>query len=138
MRLARLRSLFSRRAESQLIGSLVAQLDVALDAASLCSSVVNGEVDLEGAHRQMERIEHRGDLRRADLVEQLSHSLATPIDREDLFRLSRSIDDIIDTLRDFVRESHLYRVGDQSRLAPALADVTEGIDALHEAVSMLR
>jgi hypothetical protein len=36
------------------------------------------------------------------LVEDLRDALVTPIDREDLFRLSNSIDDVLDNLRDVV------------------------------------
>ena len=39
----------------------------------------------------------------------LAGVLVTPVDREDLFRLSRSIDDVLDNLRDFVREWDLYK-----------------------------
>lgn len=137
MRLPRFASLLTRRAESQLVHTLTKQLDVALEAAQLSQSVVEGSIDLGKAHEKMSAVEHRGDVKRAELVETLSRALASPIDREDLFRLSRSIDDIVDTLRDFVRESHLYRVGDQTRLSPAIADVTEGIMELREAVEAL-
>ncbi len=47
--------------------------------------------------------------------------LVAPIDREDLFRLSRSIDDVLDNLRDFVREWDLYEIeaaGDVRGRAP--------------------
>ena len=36
--------------------------------------------------------------------------LIAPIDREDLFRLSRSIDDVLDNLRDFTREWDLFGI----------------------------
>ena len=58
----------------------------------------------------MTDIEQRGDRLRAELVWRLEGVLVAPIDREDLFRLSRSIDDVLDNLRDFVREWDLFDV----------------------------
>ena len=58
----------------------------------------------------MAEIEQRGDALRGKLVTRLAGVLVTPIDREDLFRLSRSIDDVLDNLRDFVREWDLYGI----------------------------
>lgn len=82
----------------------------------------------------MGAIEHLGDSQRADLVVTLSDSLTTPIDREDLFRMSRFVDDVLDELRDFVRESDLYALPDQSTIAPVLDVLIEGLAALHEAL----
>jgi len=58
----------------------------------------------------MGEIEQRGDAMRGELVARLSGVLIAPIDREDLFRLSRSIDDVLDNLRDFTREWDLFGI----------------------------
>ncbi|WP_338692749.1 hypothetical protein V2W30_00835 [Streptomyces sp. Q6] len=61
----------------------------------------------------------------------------TPIDREDLYRFSRSVDDVLDNLRDLVRETDLLGMpGDPADL-PALDAVREGLTALREAASHL-
>ena len=77
------------------------------------------------------------DEARARLVEQLSRSLVTPIDREDLFRLSRSIDDVLDHLRDFAREVDMYDVDDRRFAKPIIKALIEGIEALAVAVDGL-
>lgn len=82
-------------------------------------------------------IEHRGDEARARLVEHLSRSLVTPIDREDLFRLSRSIDDVLDHLRDFAREVDMYDVEDRRFAKPIIKALIEGIEDLAVAVDAL-
>jgi uncharacterized protein Yka (UPF0111/DUF47 family) len=136
-RLLKMRSLFTRHSEVALIGALETQLGTVLQGAHIASSVADGTAELGAARLEMEAVEKRGDERRAELVEMLSQTLTTPIDREDMFRLSRAIDDILNSLRDFVRESDLYDVGDQSRLSPALEDVVEGISELQAAVRMM-
>ena len=60
-----------------------------------------------------------------------------PIDREDVFRLSRSIDEVLDNLRDFVREWELYGI-DGTDAYPGLLDATAaGVDDLRQAVQTI-
>jgi len=125
------------RMDSALTDALLGQLKATKEGAWLAMAMIGGEVGRTGAHEQMRVIEHMGDEERARLVEELKTSLVTPIDPEDLFRLSRSIDDVLDSLRDFVRESHLYRVPDQIRFTPLLDQVIVGIEALEESVRSL-
>ncbi|MFI7445387.1 DUF47 domain-containing protein [Nonomuraea indica] len=133
-RLRRIRDLMTGRMDSALTEALLGQLEATKEGAWLAMAMIGGEVGRTGAHEQMRAIEHLGDEERRRLVEELRTALVTPIDREDLFRLSRSIDDVLDSLRDFVRESHLYRVPDQIRFSPLLDQVISGIDALENAV----
>lgn len=89
------------------------------------------------ARERMQAAEHEGDSARANLIDQLGVALVTPVDREDLFRLSRSIDDVLDNLRDFVRELDLYRVYDRASFAPAVEAILAALDELEAAVSDL-
>lgn len=130
----RIRDLMTGRMDGALTDALLGQLKATKEGAWLAMAMIGGEVGRTGAHEQMRSIEHLGDEERARLVEELKTALVTPIDPEDLFRLSRSIDDVLDSLRDFVRESHLYRVPDQIRFTPLLDQVIVGIDALESAV----
>jgi hypothetical protein len=88
--------------------------------------------------REMNDVEHRGDNARGSLISELAVALVTPIDREDLFRLSRSVDDVLDNLRDFARELDLYCVADGSGFVALLNEVVEGLGALRLAVVKLR
>ncbi|MGP3915731.1 DUF47 domain-containing protein [Nonomuraea sp. 10N515B] len=133
-RLRRIRDLMAGRMDSAVTEALLGQLNATKEGAWLAMAMIGGEVGRTGAHEQMRSIEHLGDEERARLIDELKTALVTPIDPEDLFRLSRSIDDVLDSLRDFVRESHLYRVPDQIRFSPLLDQVIVGIDALESAV----
>lgn len=135
-RFARVVGVLAGRTDQDVVNALVGQLHTVREGAELASSMVTG-LARATARIRMEQLEHEGDQARARLVEVLSQSLATPIDREDLFRVSRSIDDVLDSLRDFVRESDLYHVSDQTRFAPILTVVAEGIDSLEKAVRAL-
>jgi uncharacterized protein Yka (UPF0111/DUF47 family) len=96
--------------------------------------MVVGELTPAEARAQMGVVEHLGDKQRAALVAALSASLTTPIDREDLFRMSRYVDDVLDELRDFVRESDLYALPDQATVAPVLDALMEGLETLRHAL----
>jgi uncharacterized protein len=117
-----------------MVALIARQADTAAKGARLAEAMTTGEVSAAEARTRMVDIEHKGDDQRAELVQELGHSLTTPIDREDLFRLSRSVDDVLDDLRDFVRESDLYGMHSQPGVAPLLAAIAEGLEELRMAV----
>ena len=85
----------------------------------------------------MAEIEHRGDTLRAELVAKLATTLDVPLGREDLFRLSRSIDDVLDNLRDFAREWDLYRIAATDVFLGLLDAAASGVGDLHVAVQAM-
>lgn len=125
------------RSDEHLVALVSDQITSATEGAKLARAMATGEVAPAEARAQMATVEHVGDQQRAALVAALSASLTTPIDREDLFRMSRFIDDVLDELRDFVRESDLYGLADQSSVAPILEALTEGLGALQEALRQI-
>ena len=94
--------------DDAILTHLLSQMRATLEGAQLAQELAAGIADSEWSRQKMRDIEHKGDNSRANLVAEISRSLTTPIDREDLFRLSRAIDDILDSLRDFVREYDLF------------------------------
>lgn len=134
-RLRQMLDTLTGRGDGRIVTAVARQLGETMAGARLAREMAEGSISHARAHARMEQIEHEGDTCRGSVVELLTQSLATPIDREDLFRLSRSIDDVLDTLRDFVREAHLYGVAPLTRLVPVLDLVIAGIDALCTAVS---
>jgi len=140
-RFGRLRHLardLTGRSEGVLIDHLLAQAAAARTAAELCRDAVGQGGDAGHARREVARVEHEGDEHRRHLIAELSRSLVTPIDREDLFRLSRSIDDVLDNLRDFAREWDLYGVGGAEPLHALLAAMVEVVAHLEHAIDGIR
>ncbi|MEV5600668.1 DUF47 family protein [Streptomyces sp. NPDC052299] len=125
------------RTHRRTVGLLTAQLDATVKGVDLAADLAAGRVSPAEARERMAGVEHEGDERRAALVAELSTTLTTPIDREDLYRFSRSVDDVLDGLRDLVRETDLFGLpGDPADL-PALQAVREGLIALRRAVDGL-
>lgn len=119
-----------RRSRRRTIPELLQrQIDHAIRGVAHARDVCTEAVDGDG-RRQMAEIEHHGDSARARLIDQMSRSLTTPLDREDIFRASRSIDDVLDNVRDLVREIHLWRVTVPPQALAALDAVAEALTHL--------
>lgn len=125
------------RSHRRIVQILLAQVDAAVAGVDLARQATTGAIDSAPARNTMAQVEHAGDSQRAQLVVELSRTLTTPIDREDLFRLSRSVDDVLDNLRDYVREIDLYAVRPGPLAGDALAGLRDGLQQLRTAVSGL-
>lgn len=86
----------------------------------------------------MGEVEHAGDDWRAQVVDSLARALTSYLDREDFFTYSRAVDDVLDNLRDFVREVDLYGVTPGEDWTAVLEQIRDGVVALSEATGSLR
>lgn len=125
------------RGQERFVIHLAAQMEATVRGAQVLRETVAGSRDVIDLSAQIRDIEHDGDAERAKLVAALSHALVTPVDREDLFRLSRAIDDVLDHLRDFSREWQLYRMRPTDRFEPLFATVMDAMDVLRGATGAL-
>jgi uncharacterized protein Yka (UPF0111/DUF47 family) len=125
---------FRRTKDEPLTTILERQLEKTAAACRLARAVAAGSTTQADAKRQMGEIEHRSESLRGELVAGLAGQPVCPIDREDLFRLSRSIDDVLTNLRDFVRELALYESREGASFAALLDAIAGGIDDLRVAV----
>lgn len=126
------------RARADLSAHVLRQIDATLEAAALVEEVVQDPTLLGSVSDAMRDVEHAGDSARADLVVALASAFSTPIDREDLFRLSRSTDDVLDNLRDFLREVRLFEPADLTPCRPLLPPVSEGLRHLRVGVASIQ
>jgi uncharacterized protein len=55
-------------------------------------------------------IEQEGDMHRRILIDEINNTFITPIEREDLYELSRNIDDILDYAKTTVEEIRTYNI----------------------------
>lgn len=127
----------SRQSSESFVRLLAQHLDATLVAANLVHDFLSGKLPLDEARRALRAAEHEGDALRAQLVRELALALVTPVDREDLFRLSRAIDDVLDNLRDFLREWYLYEMSQPASLLVLIEAVVQVIRKLHSAVASL-
>ena len=74
--------------------------------------------------------EKEADAVRRELVEDINRTFITPIDREDLFRLSSSVDDLADYAWTTVKELRIYDIAPDEhllRMARTLLDMAGGL-----------
>lgn len=75
-------------------------------------------------------IEEEGDMARRILTDELDNTFITPLDREDLFKLSSELDEILDYAKTSVDEIRIFNIApDESmiELTGLLLDMTEHI-----------
>ena len=87
---------------------------------------------------QLQEIEHRGDTMTHDIIRMLNQTFITPFDREDIHRLTSSLDDVLDFVNAAAVRMTLYRI---SSPPPAAADLARIIvtqaEELTKAVALL-
>jgi predicted phosphate transport protein (TIGR00153 family) len=85
----------------------------------------------EDSARRVEKAEKEADELRRILIDELNRTFVTPIDREDIFNLSRAIDDILDYAYSTVDEMQLLAVQPNEylrRMVSLLRDAANEID----------
>lgn len=88
--------------------------------------------------RRVEQIEKEADELRRILIDDLNHAFVTPIDREDLFALSRTIDDVLDYAYTTVDEVQLFGLEPTELMRKMVGVLREAAEELHLGVTQLR
>jgi predicted phosphate transport protein (TIGR00153 family) len=103
---------------------------------ALCKFMDDGKAELG---QKVERTETEADELRRQLIDALNRTFVTPIDREDIFALSRAVDDMVDYAKSTVEEMMLFQVKPNEHLrkmADALYQaskhITLGVGALRK------
>lgn len=107
---------------------LINQSDKTLEGIKMLQQYCLAEDDEIG--NKVVEIEQEGDLQRRILIDEINNTFITPIEREDLFDLSRTIDDILDYARTTVEELEIYKIGpndDIKAMVNILVDMTTSL-----------
>ncbi|MHA6795198.1 DUF47 domain-containing protein [Pseudonocardia bannensis] len=81
-------------------------------AADLLTKLVAAEPDARpDLARQVKEAEHAGDELTHEIMVKLNSSFITPFDREDIYRLASSLDDVVDDIEEAADRIVLYRLG---------------------------
>jgi predicted phosphate transport protein (TIGR00153 family) len=88
--------------------------------------------------RELSQTEKEADEVRRILIEELMHTFVTPFDREDIFSLSREIDDIIDYANTTVDEMEILNVKPTMHMQRMASLLRDAAVELHMAVQRLQ
>jgi uncharacterized protein Yka (UPF0111/DUF47 family) len=100
----------------------------------LCQYVRN---PVEALGFEVEQTEKKADELRRVLIEALNRTFVTPFDREDIFALSRSLDDMIDYANSTVEEMLLFQAPTNPHLVGMADALYEGAQHITAAVGTL-
>jgi len=90
----------------------------------------------ESANR-VKTIEGEADEFRKALVEELQHRFVTPLDREDLYSLSRAIDEIVDYANTTVDEMEVYQVTSDEHVRQMVDILLKAAREINDAINIL-
>jgi len=93
------------------------------EGARLLKAILQDMKDVEARVEQLKTIEHRGDEMTHELLTKLNQTFITPFDREDIHKLTSSIDDVLDFVHAAGERLVMYKITDFTPSAPQLADV---------------
>jgi uncharacterized protein len=112
---------------------------VAQTAVPVLGRFVEPGADYEQIRAEVTRLEKDGDKIVDEMLEALSNTMVTPIDREDLQRLSKKIDDILDYVNLSARSLVIFALSRPSDAMTELLDkLKQSCDILVEIIPCLR
>ncbi len=102
------------------------QADFCLEAAREFKTIVStpGVIGQE-AYKRIQDIEHKGDHASHDVIDQLNKTFITPFDREDIYALTKELDDIIDMINTMVSRMKIYKISGGNKHMIEFANVIE-------------
>src|SRR3989304_7680764 len=83
-------------------------------------------------------IEREAEELRRILIEELDKTFVTPLDREDIYALSRAIDDVVDYANTTVDEMEIYEVKGDHHILEMVNILRKATRELNDAVKILR
>ena len=120
--------LFSRRKTNRFIELLIKQAEFAVEGFEVLLQYISEPDD--SLARKVSMIEKEADEVRRILIDELNRTFVTPLDREDIFALSLTIDDILDYADTTVEEMVLLDIEPNSfieRMVSLLNDAAREI-----------
>ena len=73
-----------------------------IDGAALLVQILDANADREAIAEQMREAEHQADETTHRIVKQVNSTFITPFDREDIYALASSLDDVMDYMDETV------------------------------------
>ena len=108
-------------------------------AADVLAGLMTPDAHPEEIAARMREIEHEGDSITHRILRQLNSSFVTPFDREDIYRLASSLDDVMDFMEETVDLVGLYELGDlPADFAPQVEVLQRATQLTAEAMPRLR
>ncbi|HKE69540.1 MAG TPA: DUF47 family protein [Nocardioidaceae bacterium] len=96
-----------------------------VEGAALLASLLDADGDRPAIAQRMRDIEHQADETTHEIVRRVNSTFVTPFDREDIYRLAASLDDVMDYMEEAVDLVLLYEIGELPSEFAAQVDVIQ-------------
>ena len=116
------------------LGMLRQQARVTVEGMDALVAWTRGDAS---AGDRLRECEHRADRRKRELREMLTTAFSTPLEPEDLFELSRGLDEVINGAKNAVREAEVMRAGPDPAMEEMAAELAAGVRQLEVALAAL-
>lgn len=120
--------------QPDLLGLLAAQADVTLRGLEAFRSWSHGEL---AAGTTVRDTEHEADRARRTLLTELRNAFNTPLEPEDIYELSESLDAILNGAKNAVREAEVMAMAPDAPLAAMATELASGVEHIATAVHLL-
>jgi predicted phosphate transport protein (TIGR00153 family) len=112
---------------------------VTREAAEFLLEMVQDFTDVPAKATRLKAIESRGDKVTYEIIEHLNASFITPIDREDIYALARTMDDVMDEIEGVGSRMDLFNVHKPTAECVELIKIIVGAaEKIEQAVSRLK
>jgi predicted phosphate transport protein (TIGR00153 family) len=125
---------FFKPRRDKFLERLVQQAEITLEGMSALESYMKKRSDKHAA--SVTQAEREADEIRRILIDDLNRTFVTPIDREDIFALSRAIDDVMDYAYSTVEEMQILDVEPNDYLRRLVSLLQDAAEEIH--LAMLR
>jgi predicted phosphate transport protein (TIGR00153 family) len=127
---------FFKPRQDRFLQSLIAQADITLGGMDALESYM---INCSDKHAiTVVQAEKDADEVRRILIDDLNHTFVTPMDREDIFALSRAIDDVMDYAYSTVEEMQILDVEPNDFLRRMVSLLQDAATELHLAMLRLK
>ncbi len=110
-----------------------------VNGANLLAQVLDPQVDRVALGDQMREAEHQADETTHKIVKRVNSTFVTPFDREDIYRLASSLDDVMDFMEETVDLIGLYEINELPGQFAAQVEVLQrGCQLTAESMPRLR
>jgi uncharacterized protein len=96
--------------EEKFYSDFIAMADELNNGAMLLEQMLAAERPIWDKAEEIKEVEHKCDFLTHEIIQRLNRTFVTPIDREDIHALARSLDDVMDAIDASAARVRLYRL----------------------------
>jgi predicted phosphate transport protein (TIGR00153 family) len=128
-------SIFSRKKTNRFLELLIKQAEYAIEGMQTLLNYVKDPN--ETLAQEVTKYEKEADEVRRILIDELNRTFVTPFDREDIFALSLTIDDVLDYANTTVEEMYMLDVNPNKYIERMVSLLTDAAREIHLGVMRL-